>query len=235
MRVPSTAFKPTLLTVMGPLHLSILYACLFVGAVACASVPDGTAPPESPSRPSVFRPSPAAQLPKGVPALIDPGFEAFSIARAPIFGWYSDDVVNPSDPRMARVTMLADVNEYVEGRSSLRIEQAEPRPVNRGYAFLAQTIRLPEADQPHRRFNLSFAARGDVTGPLTVDVYVWDPKYVAHQIASRAVHVTMAWARATQTFDVPLGHSTFGIWFYLPAERGVRVWIDDVQIALADG
>ena len=220
---------------MGPLYLSILYAGLFIGTAACASAPDGTAPPESPSRPPAFRPASATQLPKGVPALIDPGFEAFSIARGPIFGWYSDDVVKPNDPRLARVTMIGDANEHVEGTSSVRIDQAEPRPVHHGYAFLAQAIRLPEADQPHRRFNLSFAARGDIAGPLTVHVYVWDPKNVAQAIASRAVRVTMSWARATQTFDVPFGHSTFGIWFYLPAERGVRVWIDDVQIELADG
>jgi hypothetical protein len=129
--------------------------------------------------------------------------------------------------------MIPDTDDHVEGASSLRIDQAQPRPARQGQAFLAQAVRLPDPRQPDRRFDLSFAARGELTGPLTVHIYVWDAKYVAQAIGEQDVQVTNSWARTTLTFDVPLGHEAFGVWLYLPPERGARLWIDDMKIALS--
>src|SRR5688572_28955804 len=66
------------------------------------------------------------------PQLIDPGFEMFTLAPGPIFGWYSDDPLHTDEPGFARVTMTPDGTDRVEGEYSLHIHQIEPRPQGQG-------------------------------------------------------------------------------------------------------
>jgi beta-lactamase regulating signal transducer with metallopeptidase domain len=52
------------------------------------------------------------------PQLVDPSFESFTLARGPIFGWYSDDLMHPNDNRFGRVTMTPDRTTKVAGAYS---------------------------------------------------------------------------------------------------------------------
>src|SRR6185295_10400724 len=132
---------------------------------------------------------PSASIPK----LIDPGFESFSPARGPIFGWYSDEIAYPNDPRFADVTMTPDNHIKAEGQYSLRIEQNRPRPSGRGQAFLSQAVRLPKRGAGPRSFDLSAQMRGGLHGPVTIHVYVWEPGNIARAIAQRDIKVDGEW------------------------------------------
>ena len=163
------------------------------------------------------------------PQLVDPGFESFKFARGPIFGWYSDEAVYPNDPRFADVTMTPDAEIRAEGKYSLRIEQNRPRPKDRGQAFLSQAVRLPKRGGS-RSFDLAAQMRGELTGPVTIHVYVWEAGNRARAIAERDVKVEHNWKTTTLSFDVPNGYDQFGIWFYLPREDEVQLWLDDIRL-----
>ncbi|HKP12097.1 MAG TPA: hypothetical protein VJZ91_08315 [Blastocatellia bacterium] len=169
---------------------------------------------------------PAAREPK----LVDPGFEAFKLARGPIFGWYSDDVFYPNDPRFADVTMTPDAEVKAEGLYSLRIEQNRPRPNGRGQAFLSQTLRMPKRGAGPRHFDLAAQMRGELSGRVTIDVYVWEPGNIARPIAQRDVKVDREWKTTTVSFNVPEGYDQFGVWFYLPREGEAQLWLDDIRL-----
>ncbi len=164
------------------------------------------------------------------PQLVDPGFEAFTLARGPIFGWYSDDLLHPNDKRFGRVTMTPDSTTKVEGAYSLHIDQLESRPRGSGQVFLSQAVRLPRGETANRRFELSVQMQGRMKGPVTIDVYVWEPNQVAKAIAKQVVSVTRSWSMVTLAFNVPSGYDQFGIWFYLPTEQEAQLWLDDVQL-----
>ena len=163
------------------------------------------------------------------PQLIDPGFESFKLARGPIFGWHSDDAANPNDPRFADVTMTPDAEIKAEGQYALRIEQNRPRPKDRGQAFLSQAVRLPKRGGS-RSFDLAAQMRGAMTGPVTINVYVWEPGNRVRTIAARDVKVDRNWKTATISFDVPNDYDQFGIWFYLPRESEAQLWLDDIRL-----
>lgn len=167
--------------------------------------------------------------PASGPQLVDPGFESFKLARGPIFGWHSDDAANPNDPRLADVTMTPDAEVKAEGRYSLRIEQNRPRPKDRGQAFLSQAVRLPKRGGS-RSFDLAAQMRGGLRGPVTINVYVWEPGNIARTIAQRDVKVDANWKTTTISFDVPNGYDQFGIWFYLPRESETQLWLDDIRL-----
>jgi hypothetical protein len=162
--------------------------------------------------------------------LVDPGFESFKLARGPIFGWHSDDAANPNDPRFADVTMTPDAEVKAEGQYALRIEQNRPRPKDRGQAFLSQAVRLPKRGGGSRRFDLAAQMRGRLKGPVTINVYVWEPGNIVRTIAERNVKVDSDWKTTTLSFDVPNGYDQFGIWFYLPRESEAQLWLDDVRL-----
>ena len=164
------------------------------------------------------------------PQLVDPGFEAFALARGPIFGWYSDDPLYPNDKRFGRVTMTLDSTNKVEGAYSLHIDQLEPRPRGSGQVFLSQAVRLAAGKTAARNFELSVQMQGRMNGPVTIDVYVWEPNQVAKVIAKQVVSVNRSWSVVTLSFNVPPGYDQFGIWFYLPAEQEAQLWLDDVQL-----
>lgn len=163
------------------------------------------------------------------PQLVDPGFEMFTLAPGPIFGWYSDDLLHPDAPNSARVTMTQDDSDRVEGVFSLHIHQSEPRPVGEGFVSLSQTVQLPE-ENPTRRFTLSLSMRGEMNQPLTLVVYVWGEDNMAQEIARHAVLVGESWSVSKLKFKLPRGQKQFGIWFYLPDERGAQLWLDDVRV-----
>lgn len=163
------------------------------------------------------------------PQLVDPGFESFKLARGPIFGWYSDDVNDPNNPRFADVTMTPDAEVKAEGQYALRIEQNRPRPKDRGQAFLSQAVRLPKRGGT-RRFDLAAQMRGNLNGPVSIHVYVWEPGNIARALVQRDVKVDREWKTATVSFDVPQGYDQFGIWFYLPREAEAQLWLDDVRL-----
>ncbi len=167
--------------------------------------------------------------PPAAPQLVDPGFEAFTPARAPIYGWYSDELTYQGDARLGLVTMSPDATYKVEGKYSLRIEQPRIRPPNRGQAFLAQALRLPAQWQGTRRFDLSAQMRG-LNGPLLIQVYVWEKNNMVRVIAERKVSVTKEWATARLNFNVPRGYDSFGVWFYLPRDEETQIWLDDVRL-----
>jgi beta-lactamase regulating signal transducer with metallopeptidase domain len=170
------------------------------------------------------------------PQLVDPSFEAFSLARGPIFGWYADDPLHPNDKRFGRVTMTQDSSTKVTGAYSLHIDQLEPRPPGRGQVFLSQAVRLPAGETVSRRFELSVQMQGRMDGPVTIDIYVWEPNQVAKVIAKQVVSVNRSWSTVTLTFNIPPGYDQFGIWFYLPPEQEAQLWLDDVQLrSLAGG
>lgn len=164
-----------------------------------------------------------------VPQLVDPGFESFKLANAPLSGWFSDDVMYRNDSRFAGVTMTPDSQVKVEGQYSLRIEQMRPRALGQGQAFLAQAVRLPKRGGATRNFELSVQTRGGMNGPLTIQVYVWDGN-VARIIAQRDVKVGSEWEAATLDFKVPEGRDQFGVWFYLPRDDEAQLWLDDVRL-----
>jgi len=164
-----------------------------------------------------------------VAKLIDPGFESFKLARDPLHGWFSDDVATPNDQRMGVVSMTPDDKVKVEGRYSLRIEQLQPRPRNWGQAYLCQTVRLPKRDG-ERNFNFTMQKRGSLNGPLMIDIYVWEPGYIARPIARLHADVTMQWSSTTLPFKVPNGYDRFGIWIYLPRDNEAELWVDDVRL-----
>jgi beta-lactamase regulating signal transducer with metallopeptidase domain len=163
------------------------------------------------------------------PKLIDPGFEAFAPARAPIYGWYSDELIHGGQEGFGVVRMTPDATHKVEGKYSLRIEQQRVRPPNRGYAFLAQSVRLPARGSAPRRFDLSAQMRGQ-KGLVMIHIYVWEENNVARLIAERDVKVTKAWSTAALKFDVPHGYDRFGVWFYLPRDEETQIWFDDVRL-----
>jgi hypothetical protein len=163
------------------------------------------------------------------PQLVDPGFESFKLARGPIFGWHSDDAANPNDPRFADVIMTPDAEIKAEGQYALRIEQNRPRPKDRGQAFLSQAVSLPKRGGS-RSFDLAAQMRGELTGPVTINVYVWEPGNRVRTIAARDVKVDHNWKTTALSFDVPNGYDQFGIWFYLPRESEAQLWLDDVRL-----
>ena len=150
-----------------------------------------------------------------VPTLVDPGFESFKLAQAPLFGWYSDDVMYQADSRFAGVTMTPDSEIRIEGHYSLRIEQLRPRGINRGQAFLAQALRLPKSGGV-RDFDLGVQMRGGLRGPVTLEVYVWERSNTVRITAHRDVRVTKEWTNTSLSFKVPSGYDQFGVWVYLP-------------------
>jgi hypothetical protein len=167
--------------------------------------------------------------PPAAPQLIDPGFESFTPARAPIDGWYSDELTHEGNERFGLVRMTPDATNKVEGKYSLRIEQPRVRPPNRGQAFLAQAVRFPEGWKGTRRFDLSAQMRGQ-NGPVLINIYVWERNNTARLIAERKVSVTKEWSTATLNFNVPRGYDRFGVWFYLPRDEETQVWLDDVRL-----
>jgi hypothetical protein len=168
--------------------------------------------------------------PSAAVALVDPGFESFALARSPQDGWYSDDATYPNDPRFASVTMTPDSEIHVEGQYSLRIVQSRPRAEGQGLAFLAQAVPLPSGDGARRRFTLSAQMRGRLDGPVTTEVYVWEPGNIARVIARRDVTVDGEWNRMSLRFRVPKKYDQVGIWFYLPRVEHAQVWLDDVRL-----
>jgi hypothetical protein len=167
--------------------------------------------------------------PPAAPRLIDPGFESFTPARAPIYGWCSYELTYQGDARLGLVTMTQDATQKVEGKYSLRIEQPRIRPPNRGQAFLAQAVRLSAQGNGPRRFDLSAQMRG-LNGPVLIHVYVWEKNYMTRVIAERKAPVTKAWSTATLKFDVPRGYDRVGVWFYLPRDEETQIWLDDVRL-----
>ena len=165
-----------------------------------------------------------------VPHLVDPGFESFKLARAPMSGWYSDDVTYPNDPRFGGVTMTPDSQVKVEGQYALRIEQSRPRAKGQGQAFLSQAVRLPKRGGLTRSFELAAQMRGGLNGPVTIHVYVWEPGNIARLIAERNVKVNREWRTTTVNFKVPDGYDQFGIWFYLPRDDEAELWLDDIRL-----
>jgi hypothetical protein len=166
---------------------------------------------------------------RAAPRLIDPGFESFTPARAPIDGWYSDELTYEGNERSGLVRMTPDATDKVEGKYSLRIEQPRVRPSNRGQAFLAQAVRFPAQWKGTRRFDLSAQMRG-LNGTVLIHVYVWEKNNVARVIAERKLTVTRVWSIATLKFDVPRGYDTFGVWFYLSRDEETQIWLDDVRL-----
>jgi len=164
-----------------------------------------------------------------VPQLVDPGFEAFSPARAPIWGWYSDELLDKGIAGSRLVTMTPDSKTKVEGEYSLHIDQMQP-PRGRGQIYLAQALRLPEKGKTTRSFDLSVQMRGQAEGPMMIDVYVWEPGDIARVIAKRKVPVTEKWTTVVVGFNVPRGYKTFGIWFYMPRDEEAQLWLDDVRL-----
>jgi len=53
--------------------------------------------------------------PSGIPHLVDPDFEAFTLARDPLTGWYSD---NANGSNVANMTMTPDSQIKVQGQFS---------------------------------------------------------------------------------------------------------------------
>jgi hypothetical protein len=164
------------------------------------------------------------------PQLIDPGFEMFTLAPGPIFGWYSDDLQHADEPGFARVTMTPDDTDRVEGEYSLHIHQTEPRPEGQGFVALSQIVQLPDLENPTRRFTLSVSMKGKMNLPLTIVLYVWGEGFTAQEIARRGILVGESWSTAKLKFKLPRGQNQFGIWFYLPDERGAQLWLDDVRL-----
>ena len=163
-----------------------------------------------------------------LPNFIDPGFEAFKNAPNPKSGWSSDDLLYPNDPRFGGLMMTPDSQIKAEGEYSLRIEQYRPRARNQGQAFLSQAVSLPKGAP--RRYELSVQMRGSLNGPVTIHVYVWEPADMAHVIAQRDVKVNKEWKTTTISFNVPHGHDSFGLWFYLPRDDEAAVWLDDIRL-----
>ena len=168
------------------------------------------------------------------PQFVDPGFESFKLVRAPINGWFSDDVMETGSTRYGLLTMKQDETTKVEGRYSLRIDQLRPRQKGFGQAYLAQAVRLPARGGATRRFELSAQMRGSLIGPVLIEVYVWDPPEMAHAIARLNFTVRSEWSPAVLTFKVPEGRDSFGVWFYLPRDDEARLWIDDVRLSPLD-
>jgi hypothetical protein len=195
----------------------------FLGALALSMCL--TAPVQTIARTQGNRSDP----PTAAPQLIDPGFESFATARAPIYGWYSDEHTYQGDARLGLVTMTSDATVKAEGKYSLRIEQPRIRPPNRGQAFLAQAVRLPAQGKGPRGFDLSAQMRG-LNGTVLIHVYVWEKNQLTRLIAERKVPVTKAWSTATLKFDVPRGYDSFGVWFYLPRDEETQIWLDDVRL-----
>ena len=160
--------------------------------------------------------------------LVDPGFESFKLARAPIAGWYCYEVMYPSDPESALVTVTPDNHTKVEGQYSLRIAQLRPRPNYHGQAFLSQAVRLPKRGG-NRSFNLAMQMRGSLNGPVLIHIYVWDGN-VARVIGQVEAPVKMEWGETALSFTVPNGYDRFGIWIYLPRDYEAVVWLDDVRL-----
>jgi hypothetical protein len=125
--------------------------------------------------------------------------------------------------------MTPDEVDKVEGKYSLRIEQPRARPPNRGYAFLAQAVRLPARGGASRRFDLSAQMRGQ-NAPVMIHVYVWEKNNMARLIAERVVSLTKEWSTAKLNFNVPRGYDRFGVWFYLPRDEETQIWLDDVRL-----
>jgi hypothetical protein len=162
-------------------------------------------------------------------SVVDPGFESFKLATSSSFGWYSDDVANPSDPRFAGITMSPDSQFKTEGQYSLRIEQLRPRPNNWGRAYLCQRLRLPKNGGP-RSFDLGVQMRGYLRSPVLIDVYVWERGDIARPIGRRDVHVSKQWSDTTVSFNVPSGYDRFGIWIYMPRDDEAVLWVDNVRL-----
>lgn len=172
----------------------------------------------------------SGRLSSDVPNLVDPGFESFKLARAPLYGWFSDDMLYSHDTAFASVTMTPDSQIKVEGQYSLRIEQIRPRPMGRGQAFLAQAVRLPKRGGITRNFDLTMQMQGGLKGPVSIQVYVWEKGNIARAIAQRDVIVDRQWQTTTISFKVPEGHDQFGIWFYLPRDNEAQLWLDDIHL-----
>jgi len=164
---------------------------------------------------------------RSAPQLIDPGFEKFTLVSDSSQGWSSDEPFYPHDPRFGVVVMRPDAVHKVEGAYSLRIEQPRHRPPGRGQAFLCQSVQMPK--NAPRRYDLSAQMRG-LNGPILIHVYVWEPNNVARAIAERRVSLSKDWAIASLKFNVPRGYDRFGIWFYLPRDEEVQLWLDDVRL-----
>ena len=161
--------------------------------------------------------------------LLDPGFESFQLAKAPIYGWFSDDVVRSEDPQFAAVTMTPDNEIKTEGQYSLRIEQMRARPLERGQASLSQAVAIAKKGG-NRSFDLAMQTRGSLHGPLTIEIYVWEPGNIAKRVAKVDANVQMEWSTATLSFKVPNGYDQFGIFIYLPRDNEARVWLDDIRL-----
>jgi hypothetical protein len=125
--------------------------------------------------------------------------------------------------------MTPDNEIKTEGQYSLRIEQLRVRPLERGQASLSQVVAIAKKGG-NRSFDLAMQARGSLHGPLTVEIYVWEPGNIANRIAKVDAAVKAEWNTATLSFKVPNGYDQFGIFIYLPRDNEAKVWLDDIRL-----
>ena len=162
---------------------------------------------------------------RAAPRLLDAGFESGTLARAPVQGWYSDDL---SD---GRITVHADASEKVEGRSSLAVEIVRPRAESQGLASVAQTVDLGPAARASGELDLSIALRSAGLSSARIVAYVWDPDGSAQPIAEREISFTGTnWEHPLLRLRVPPEHRHLGIFVYMPSTAGGRLWLDDASL-----
>lgn len=158
--------------------------------------------------------------------LKDPGFEAKTLAKAPVLGWYSDDV------QFERVTSAGDAESELEGEQALRVTLVEPRPEGRGRASVTQTIlRSVETAERELEFSIGLKSRG--LSEVQAHFYVWDDQNVVQLFGEKRIPLnTPEWKRYAAPITVPAGHDKFGVFLYLPNEKGGVLWLDDASLSV---
>jgi hypothetical protein len=160
---------------------------------------------------------------KDQPTIQDAGFESGKLAKDPISGWYSGDAAG------GRIEASGDDKIKVQGDRSLRVVQHKPRPADQGLASVRQNIRMTDKLRESPRLEFEIVIRGKMTQPVKACVYVWDDD-VAKPILEKDITVDPDWAKTVLSFEVPKNYDEFGVFFYLPSEEGVTLWLDDAQL-----
>ncbi len=159
--------------------------------------------------------SPAAKT-----GLRDPGFEAATLARTPLNGWYCSDV------GIGLIRAKLDPVTKAEGTQSLCVEVLKARAV--GESAVSQLLEVP-ADRP---MEFSVVLRSEAAETVTIQIYEVVTNTELSPVATRRIPVKPGtWSRHSLRFRTSPGRSRASIHIYFPPRKGAKVWIDDARLA----
>jgi hypothetical protein len=155
---------------------------------------------------------------RGAEVLIDPGFEAGTLAPMPLAGWYCGAAGK------GLVEASPDPEVRTEGERSLRVEVLRPSP--RGRPSVCQVI-TPAAGPA------GLALAVDLRANRTTTVAVEVLEMGSFRMLARRHGIELAageWSREEVRFPLPADGSSVGLFLYVPEEVGTTLWLDNAAL-----